>query len=144
MASISWILPARILKISPACRFEVAPPIGIVSTPGTPWILIDRTPHRTIRFGQAKIHGPWDRRLVMRGLAAILMPLAIVRKRREASLTVLYGLEIRVGRVEHFFARSLVGIRDVGEQPCRGLTRFCIRSGRMLRARTCSISVICP
>ena len=33
MASISWIWPLRILKISAACRLEVPPPIGTVSTP---------------------------------------------------------------------------------------------------------------
>jgi hypothetical protein len=44
-------LPARILKISPACRLIGPKFMGIVSTPGTPAILIDLTFPRCTNIG---------------------------------------------------------------------------------------------
>jgi hypothetical protein len=58
--------------------------------------------------------------LLVRGLAAVFVPLAIVRKRRKASFAVLDGFEIGVRRREHLLTRSLVGIGNVSEKAGSG------------------------
>ncbi|HEY2842279.1 MAG TPA: hypothetical protein VGJ09_01465 [Bryobacteraceae bacterium] len=45
-------LAAANLEDFAACRLDVAPPIGITSTPGTPWILMLRTPPRCWNIGK--------------------------------------------------------------------------------------------
>ena|ERR1700733_14873438 len=72
--------------------------------------------HGTIGFGRAEIHGPWHGCLVVRRQAAVFVPLAVFRERRETSLPdVLPESETS--------ARS----------PGRGVIGFSILSGRMLR-----------